>query len=279
MDFNEIVTVWQKSNINNIAALDNALDSFKVEFAYNSGKIENDEVTYHDTKEIFDKGEVVGYSGGTRALFEQQNQRLCFEFIKPYLIEKSPLSVTFIKEVHKVLTSGTYDERRYIVNEERPGEFKKHDYVVGENEIGASPQDVHFEIGELIQEVNGYKGNNILTLAAYFHCKFESIHPFADGNGRAGRTLMNYILLTHNYPPVIIFNDDKPVYFQCLDKFDQQGEIDAFVKFLEYQITKTWTKYYQRNNRPSVKSTLESITRSLDDKSAVTDKMKNNVIR
>lgn len=36
-----------------------------------------------------------------------------------------------VKKIHKVLTGGTYDERRYIDNEERPGEFKKHDYVTG----------------------------------------------------------------------------------------------------------------------------------------------------
>ena len=41
-----------------------------------------------------------------------------------------------VKEIHKVLTSGTYDERRYIENEERPGEFKKHDYVTGVHEVG-----------------------------------------------------------------------------------------------------------------------------------------------
>ena len=152
-----------------------------------------------------------------------------------------------LKETHRILTAGTYDERRFLVNNERPGEFKKHDYVVGKDEIGAAPQDVEQEISELLEEVCAYSGKEILTLAAYFHCKFESIHPFADGNGRTGRTLMNYILMTHDYPPVVIYNDDKPVYVSCLNKFDTQGEIDAMVSFLRYEISKTWIKYFDRS--------------------------------
>lgn len=261
MEFKDILKNWKSRTISNVDDLDNALEGFNVEFAYNSGKIENKNITYHDTKEIFDKGKVVGYSGETRAVFEQQNQKLCYEFLKPFIVQRQPLSVDFIKEVHRVLTAGTYDERRYVVNNERPGEFKKKDYVVGENEIGAAPADVEAEITELVDEVNHYSGDKIITLASYFHCKFESIHPFADGNGRTGRSLMNYIFMIHNYPPVIIFDDDKPIYFQCLDKFDTEGKIDSFEKFLEYQIAKTWSKYLERNNRSSVKATLKSVSK------------------
>lgn len=245
--FQELIKKWQSLRITSVSDLDNALDSFKVEFAYNSGKIENDKVTYHDTREIFENGKVTGYTGETRAIFEQQNQKLCYEYLKEKIVSKEPLSMELLKETHRILTAGTYDERRFLVNNERPGEFKKHDYVVGKDEIGAAPQDVEQEISELLEEVCAYSGAEILTLAAYFHCKFESIHPFADGNGRTGRTLMNYILMTHDYPPVVIYNDDKPVYVECLNKFDTQGEIDAMVSFLRYEISKTWIKYFDRS--------------------------------
>lgn len=52
------------------------------------------------------------------------------------------------------------------------------------------------------QELNEFGGKDIL-LAAYFHASFENIHPFADGNGQVGRTLLNYYLMIHNEPPVI----------------------------------------------------------------------------
>ncbi|MCR4722837.1 MAG: Fic family protein [Eubacteriales bacterium] len=42
-----------------------------------------------------------------------------------------------------------------------------------------------------------------LTAAAYFHAKYENIHPFADGNGHTGLLVMNYMLLLNDYPPII----------------------------------------------------------------------------
>lgn len=78
-----------------------------------------------------------------------------------------------------------------------------------------------------------------------------------DGNGRTGRTMMNYLLMIHDYPPVVIYNEDKPLYIECLNKFDTLGEIDAMVKFLEYQITKTWLKYFERTQHKSSKTKLD----------------------
>ncbi len=87
---------------------------------------------------------------------------------------------------------------------ERPGEYKLHDYVTGRNEIGAAPEDVADEMRELLGELHGIPENRLLRVAAYYHVKFENIHPFADGNGRTGRLTMNYFLVMNNHPPVTI---------------------------------------------------------------------------
>jgi Fic family protein len=135
----------------------------------------------------------VNYTGSSRAVFEQQNQKLCYEVLKEKIIQKEPLSIELVKEIHKVLTCGTYDERRYIANEERPGEFKKHDYVTGIHEVGSAAENVEKDMTELIAEVNEYKGKDVLKAVAYFHARFEYIHPFADGNGRVGRDIDGWL--------------------------------------------------------------------------------------
>ncbi len=119
--YEQAVQTWKSWNIKTAADIDKYLDSFRVLFAYNSGKIENSDITYHDTREIFENGQVLNYTGNPRALFEQQNQKLCYEALKFKNSDKEPLSLELIREVHRILTSGTYDERRYIVNGERPG--------------------------------------------------------------------------------------------------------------------------------------------------------------
>ena len=85
--------------------------------------------------------------------------------MKEKIVKKEPLSIELVKEIHKVLTGGTYDERRYIANEERPGEFKKHDYVNGVHEVGSAAEDVEKDLTELIAEVNTYEGEDVLKAA------------------------------------------------------------------------------------------------------------------
>ena len=152
--YSRVAGLWQSYIIKSDADLDKYLDNFRILFAFHSGKIENEEITYHDTREIFENSRVVSYTGSPRALFEQQNQKLCYEVLKEKIVKKVPLSIELVKEIHKILSSGTYDERRYIENEERPGEFKKHDYATGVHEVGSSTENVENDMTELIAEVN-----------------------------------------------------------------------------------------------------------------------------
>ena len=239
--YERILDLWQTYELTSCADIDKYLSSFRILFAYNSGKIENDEITYHDTREIFENGRISGFSGNPRALFEQQNQKLCYEFLKDKIIRKEPLSADIVKEIHRALTMGTYDERRYTERGERPGEYKKHDYVTGGFEVGSAAENVDRDITSLISEVNLYEGDDILKAAAYLHARFEYIHPFADGNGRTGRTLLNYYLLINNHPPLIIYDEDKRGYYSALGKYDELEEISPLHEFLRWQCEKTWS--------------------------------------
>lgn len=171
--YEQAVRQWQDWNVQTVADIDQYLDNFRILFAYHSGKIENAEITYHDTREIFENGKVIGYTGSPRALFEQQNQKLCYEVLKEKIAAKEEISVELIQEIHRVLTGGTYDERRYIDRGERPGEFKKHDYVTGIHEVGSAPEEVESDLRELIAEVNEVGKKKPLKAGAYLHAQFE----------------------------------------------------------------------------------------------------------
>lgn len=240
MSYESIVKTWKNKKIQDAQDLEIALSNFQILFAYHSNKIENPNTTYHDTREIFENGRVVKYSGDLRTLFELQNQKECQRYLLKKITSKEPVSEELIKEIHRRLMKGCYDQTRYDKGE-RPGSYKIHDYIVGD-EVGIPPEEVSNEIQELCEQVNGYSGSDITTAAAYFHLSFEAIHPFADGNGRVGRTLLNYFLMTHDYPPTIIYDEDKPTYYMALAVFDKTGKIDGFVQFLKEETEKTWTK-------------------------------------
>lgn len=239
----KIIKMWKRKNIRTAFELDNALENFQVLFAYNSNHIEMPEVTYHDTREIFENGKVTNFRGDIKNLFAIQNQKTCYLYLRNRIVKKEKLSVDLIKEIHHELVKGTYDERRFERGE-RPGEFKKHDYVTGKNEVGSYPDEVEGDIRELVTEINEIEINedNCFMVAAYFHARFENIHPFADGNGRVGRTLLNYLNMINNIPPVIIYDEDKKYYYECLEKYDTDDDISSLEEFFEYEMERTWQR-------------------------------------
>ena len=246
-EYQKTVRLWQSWNIRTVSDLDRYLDSFRILFAYHSGKIENEDITYNDTREIFENGRVTGYTGEPRTLFEQQNQKLCYEALKEKLADREPLSVNLVREIHRMLTGGTYDERRYIVNGERPGEFKKHDYVIGIHEVGSPPEEVEADLSELLAEVTEAGRKNPLKAGAYLHARFEYIHPFADGNGRVGRTLLNYWLIINDYPPLIVYEEDRNLYYDALKQYDEKEILDPLEIFFQEQTIKTWRRASEQN--------------------------------
>lgn len=248
--YTDVITYWQSLKIDSKEKLENVLDNFRILFAYNSGAIENAEITYHDTREIFENGKVISFTGNLRTIFEISNQKTCYEYLLDKIIKKEKISENLIKKVHELLTIGTYDERRYILNGERPGEYKKHDYVTGGEEVGASANEVAKEIANLLNEVNSINTNDaedIIKIATYFHNKFENIHAFADGNGRVGRTLTNYILMINNMPPLIVYDEDKKYYYAALEKYDKEDNIKSMIEFFKYEMEKTWEKTLEKN--------------------------------
>lgn len=262
MTYNQIIEWWRKKNIKTEAELEAVLHSYGINFAYHSGKIENDRITYHDTREIFDKNGVTDYTGDLRTLFEIKNSKNAYERILKAFDKKEEITEVFIKEIQKLLTKGTYDERRYSLGE-RPGEYKKGDYVTGKNEVGALAEDVAEEMAELLEEMQAefydIEDNNILTAAAYFHAKFENIHAFSDGNGRCGRLLMNYYLLLMNHPPVVIHEEDRKAYYDALELFDTKMQLKPLRNFLDEQIEKTWGKHISKEKKSSCSYKLNDV--------------------
>lgn len=248
MTYEEIVLLWRKKQIRTAADIALEMNGNGAAFVYHLAKMENDSITYHDTREIYNHGGVTGYTGDVRSLFEIQNSVTAYHRMLDAFEKQEALDQALLLEFQGLLTQGTYDTLRYQKGE-RPGTYKKNDYVTGPQEIGALPEDVPEELNELLAEMEGVKPEQALTAAAYFHAKFENIHPFADGNGRTGRLLMNYLLLLWDHPPIIIHEEDRKAYYAALEQFDEAQALDSLTSFLKEQAVKTWKARFERTKR------------------------------
>ena len=210
----------------------------QVDLTYNSNHIEGSLLSHDQTRYIFETN-TIGFENGAvnvDDVVETANHFKCIDMIIDNA--KYPLSERFIKELHSVLKNGTSDSRKdwFVV-----GDYKKVPNEVGGRET-ASPEKVHQLMDELIKSYN-QSSEKTLEDIIEFHYKFESIHPFQDGNGRVGRLIMFKECLKNNIVPFIIDDDLKYFYYRGLHEWkSEKGYLidtcltaqDKFKKYLDY---------------------------------------------
>jgi len=79
-----------------------------------------------------------------------------------------------------------------------------------------------------------------VELAALVHLKFVTIHPFADGNGRLSRLLMNFVLNRYRYPLLNIRYEGRNSYYRALERSQLQKNDAVFVQWFFKRYTKEY---------------------------------------
>lgn len=193
----------------------------QIDLTYNSNHIEGSRLTHEQTRYIFETN-TIGITDETvnvDDILETTNHFRCIDLIIDKAQDK--LSESLIKELHRILKSGTSDSRKSWFN---VGDYKQLPNEVG-GEMTCPPQDVHARMKSLLSAYNAIQ-NKTLRDILDFHHKFESIHPFQDGNGRVGRLIMFKECLAYGIVPFIITDELKLFYYRGLREW---GHIDGYL--------------------------------------------------
>ncbi len=110
---------------------------------------------------------------------------------------------------------------------EAPGAFREHDiraFAGGMQPV--SWPTVAAELTTWTDEASALASDDarpteIPLRLAQLHAALERVHPFLDGNGRAGRLALNLVLVRLGYPPAIIFKQERANYLDALDQADK----------------------------------------------------------
>ena len=194
---------------------------FAKEFIFNSNNIEGSKIPPEKVREIIDSGETKYQN--KNEIKEVKNSIKAFDYLK----KSFKFNLSSIKRLYYILTKDLVMEG----GGPYPRGFKKAQNVVG-NSLTTPPEKVEKELKELI---NWYRKNkdkiHPLILAFEFHIKYEYIHPFLDGNGRTGRLIMNKILMSGGYSPMIIYKKNKLSYFNSIEK-SREGKLENYYQFM-----------------------------------------------
>ena len=216
-------------------------EHFLLRYIQGTENIEGLNLSYRQTKELFEHETVSNYSGDLRSLFSVLNARNTFDFIADNLRKETEITPSFILRLHLIVMRNSLDMHRYMDNCERAGEFKKKHYVVGKSGQGSLPSNVPSDIQKLCAFVVENANKDPLKVATAMHCYFEVIHPFADGNGRVGRWLLNYYLLLRGHPPIVIPIESRQAYYDALDAFDDEEDYEKLYELLKNDCVATWS--------------------------------------
>jgi len=187
------------------------------EMVYNSNAIENSTLSLKDTEDILIRNQVLR-DHDIREIYEAKNLAKVTEYL---LQSDQEISTGQMLTLHKMLLT---DIDNHIAGRFRSGD----EWVRVGVHVGANPEFTNSLIHELAEK---YKNSNdyFLDKIAYFHAEFETIHPFVDGNGRIGRTLINQQLVQLGLPPIIIQNKSKRSdYYPFFDEYRTTGKHDKF---------------------------------------------------
>ncbi len=221
------------------------LQKFRLDWNYHSNAIEGNSLTLGETRSLLLHG-LTAEGKPLRDHLDIKGHNEAILGLEEIVHDDRPLTEQFIREMHQVLlgeehyksahTASGQPTRQRIV----PGQYKTSTNNVvtatGETFYFASPEETPAKMHDFLtwyrQEVEAPTLHPV-ALAAEFHHRFVSIHPFDDGNGRMSRLLMNLILVRHGYPIAVIKADEttRNRYLAALSEADA-GEPEPFLRFI-----------------------------------------------
>lgn len=153
-----------------------------------------------------------------RTLIEQlevKNHQTALVYLLDYLKGGGKLDKRLMLTLHSKLMNGIVSDA---------GIYRYHNVHIGGADV---PTANYIKVPELMKSFSvkfGGSARDIIAHIAATHAAFKQIRPFSDGNGRIGRLLMHALALRADFPPVIIRQEKRQVYYIDLNKAQTKGD-------------------------------------------------------
>jgi cell filamentation protein, protein adenylyltransferase len=224
-----------------------------LEEAHHSTAIEGNTLVLKQVEALLAEGRAVGNKELSEYL-EVRGYATAADWVYGHAIQPgewtdhSLVSLTELRHVHELAMTPVWDVAPHsqLTEREGPGSFREHDIQPFPGGMTPAPWP---EVPALVDD--WLSDAQLLVDAdeamfpeacASLHARFEQIHPFLDGNGRAGRLVLNLLLVRLGYPPAIIYKGERSRYLAALRRADQ-GDLGPLGEFLARAILDNLYKF------------------------------------
>jgi Fic family protein len=220
------------------ATVTNLAEWFKVELTYTSNAIEGNTLTRKETALVVEKGLTV--KGKTlKEHLEAINHADAMDFIQG-LVEKKRENITQrdVLDIHALILKK--------IDDENAGRYRNVAVrILGADVILPNPLKVPELMDGFFAWLHGENTDHPVKIAADAHIKLVSIHPFADGNGRTARLLLNLLLMQKGYPPALVRKEDRDIYIDSIEKAQLTNQREDCYKVIYRAIDRSLDIYLE----------------------------------
>lgn len=206
---------------------------FSVKFTYDTNRIEGSKLTYRETADLLEKGLSPSQKPIEDIKEAEAHDRVFHEAMR----YKKDLSLQVILMWHKRL----FEETKPDI----AGKIRTHTVAIsGSRFLPPSPVEVQPLLREFFRWYDRNKPiMHPVELAAGAHLRFVTIHPFADGNGRMSRLLMNFVLHKHGYPLLNVPYEGRRGYYNALERSQVKENDSTFIQWFFRRYLKEYSAY------------------------------------
>jgi Fic family protein len=213
-----------------LEALERWLD---VELTYTSNAIEGNTLTRQETGLVLEKGITVR-GKPLKDHLEAVDHLEAWTWVKELAAGDAPITEHDVRQIHALVVGRSQREEagRYSQTQRQ---------IAGSRVVLPSPA----EIPPLMTDFGRWLGTARPGPESAFeaHYRLVTIHPFADGNGRTARLLMNLLLLRAGWPPVVIAPEHRPDYLDALELRQTGGPAEPYLAFMHARLLESLDRY------------------------------------
>lgn len=206
---------------------------FDVELTYTSNAIEGNTLTRQETALVLEKGITVR-GKPLKDHLEAVDHLDAWTYVRQLSAGDAPITERDVRQIHALVLGRSQREEagRYSQTQRQ---------IAGSGVVLPSPA----EIPPLMADFGRWLGTAPPGPENAFeaHYRLVTIHPFADGNGRTARLLMNLLLLRAGWPPLVIAPEHRPDYLDALELRQTTGAAEPYQAFMQARLLESLDRY------------------------------------